>query len=488
MKRSTFDISKSTTAGRHALVLGGSLTGLLAARVLSDHFERVTVIERDPFPATASPRRGVPQANHVHALMPRGRLILEQLFPGLHQEMMAAGAPVVGMGKDVAWLTPQGWGVPFESGLEVLSFTRPLLDLHVRRRLSEDRRVRVMENTEIVRLLPGQKKERVAGALVRVHGQNSDKVVEMQLAADLVVDATGRASRAPRWLEELGYPPPKETVIDAHLGYASRLYRIPEGFSADWKGVFVQIAPPERKRGGIMFTVEGDRWLVTLLGGGRDYPPTDEAAFLEFARSLPVPVIYDSIRQAEPLTAIRGYRGTENRLRHFEDAVHQPENFIALGDSVCAFNPVYGQGMTVAAMGTMALHECLREQNGTLRNFARRFQKRLTKVNAAPWMLATSEDYRFRETEGGSPNLTTRFMHRYMDQVMKLSTFDISVRKVLLEVFSMLVQPSALFRPRIVLRVLNNILGFLRRPKSVAQRGSNRSLAYDSAANEGIGS
>ena len=118
----------------------------------------------------------------------------------------------------------------------------------------------------------------------------------MQLRADLVVDATGRASRAPQWLEELGYPAPEETIINAHLGYASRLYRIPEGFSADWKCVFVQAAPPERKRGGILFTVEGDRWLVTLIGGGRDYPPTDDAAFLEFARSLPAPIIYDAIR------------------------------------------------------------------------------------------------------------------------------------------------------------------------------------------------
>ena len=281
--------SQSTTAGRHALVLGGSLAGLLAARVLSDHFDRVTIVERDPFPATASPRRGIPQANHVHALMPRGRLILEELFPGLHQEMMAAGAPLLVMGQDLAWLTPQGWGVRFESNLEVLSFTRPLLDLHVRRQLIADSRVRVMENTEIVRLLPGKQTERVAGALVRIHGENSDKVVEMQLTADLVVDATGRASRAPRWLEELGYAAPKETIINAHLGYASRLYRIPENFSADWKCAFVQAAPPERKRGGILFTVEGDRWLVTLIGGGRDYPPTDDAAFLEFARSLRAP-------------------------------------------------------------------------------------------------------------------------------------------------------------------------------------------------------
>jgi 2-polyprenyl-6-methoxyphenol hydroxylase-like FAD-dependent oxidoreductase len=473
---------KSTIAGRHALVLGGSLAGLLAARVLSDHFDRVTIVERDCFPSTASPRRGVPQANHAHALMPRGRLILEQLFPRLQQELIAAGAPLVAMGNDVAWLTPQGWGVRFKSNLEVLSFTRPLLDLHVRRQLMADSKVRIMENTDIVQLLPDEKSNRVAGAVVRTQRENSDRIVEMRLAADLVVDATGRASKAPRWLQDLGYSAPDETIINAHLGYASRFYRIPEGFSADWKCVFVQAAPPERKRGGILFTVEGGRWLVTLIGGGRDYPPTDDAEFLEFARSLPTSVIYDAICNAEPLSPIRGHRGTENRLRHFERAVRQPANFIALGDSVCAFNPVYGQGMTVAAMGAMALHGCLAEK-GPDRTFARRFQERLAKVNAAPWMLATSEDYRYRETDGGSPSLRTRFMHRYMDQVLKLSTFDANVRRVLLEAFGMLVEPSALLRPGIALRVIRNKLGFARRPR-IASKAPGRALVYDAAATD----
>ena len=397
---------------------------------------------------------------------------------------MKAGAPLVDMANNVAWLTPQGWGVRFKSDLEVLSFTRPLLDLHVRRRLILDGRVQVMENTEIVRLLPARKGDRVAGALVRTRRENSDAPFETEVTADLVVDATGRASRAPRWLEELGYPAPKETVINAHIGYASRLYRIPEGFSADWTCAFVQAAPPRRKRGGLVFTVEGDRWLVTLIGGGHDYPPTDEAAFLEFARSLPTPLIHDAISQAEPISPIRGHRGTENRLRHFERVSRCPDNFIAIGDAVCAFNPVYGQGMTIAAMGAMALDECLRKRKGTLKGFASRFQKRLTKVTAAPWMLATSEDYRYRETEGGSPKLATRFMHRYMDQVLKLATFNPSVRRVLLKAFSMVVQPSALFRPKVALRVLRNTVGPVRRPRGAARKGSRGSLAYDSVTND----
>ncbi|HEX6732270.1 MAG TPA: hypothetical protein VF074_19795 [Pyrinomonadaceae bacterium] len=462
-----------------AIVLGGSLAGLLAARVLCDHFERVTIVERDFFPTSPEPRRGTPQANHVHALMPQGRLILEQLFPELHQQMMADGAPLIDMASDIAWLTPQGWGVNFPSDLEVLAFTRPLLDLHVRRRLVDNPQIRIMQGAEIVRLID-DRNQSIAGVVVRTSAPDGD-TVETKLYADFVVDATGRASRAPRWLTQLGYPAPAETTVNAFLGYASRLYKIPEGFNANWKCAFVQAAPPERKRGGILFAVEGNRWLVTLVGGGHDYPPTDEAPFLEFARSLVVPVIYDAIKNATPLSPIKTHRGTENRLRHFDKLDRQPRNFVALGDAVCAFNPVYGQGMTIAAMGAMTLDSCLRKWKAEDEVFARRFQKRLAKVVSAPWMLATSEDYRYRETVGGSASRITRFMHRYMDQVLKVSTFDPIVRHVLLQAFGMLVPPSALFQPKVSLRLIRETLATGMRAKRGAHPISGQRMIYDTA-------
>lgn len=465
--------------GRHALVLGGSLAGLLAARVLCDYFDQVTMVERDIFTNSTEARRGTPQANHVHALMPRGRQILEELFPGLQKQMMADGAPLVDMARDVAWLTPQGWGVNFQSDLEVLSFTRPLLDLHIRRRLLADSRFRIFERTHVTGLIPAGK-DAVGGAIVPVQTGDAESI-ETNLFADFVVDATGRASRAPQWLEQIDYPAPKETTVKAHLGYASRLYEIPTGFSAAWTCVFVQAAPPERKRGGILFTVEGNRWLVTMIGGGHDYPPKDEAAFLEFARSLPTPVIYDAIRTATPLSEIKVHRGTENRLRHFDSVARQPRNFVALGDSVCAFNPVYGQGMTIAAMEAMTLDECLRNWSPDDRNFARRFQKRLSKVTAAPWMLATSEDYRYRETEGGSADRKTKFMHRYMDRVLKRSTFDPTVRRVLLQAFGMLVPPSALFQPRVLMRVMRGRLKRTAQSQPQVHTSSARRMVYHTA-------
>jgi 2-polyprenyl-6-methoxyphenol hydroxylase-like FAD-dependent oxidoreductase len=302
------------------------------------------------------------------------------------------------------------------------------------------------------------------------------------LDADLIVDATGRASRAPRWLKDLGYEPPQETTVNAHIGYASRLYRIPENFDGDWLAAYVQGAPPERKRGGILFTVEGNRWLVTLIGGGHDYPPSDEHGFLEFAESLPVPIIADAIRAAEPLAPIRTHRATENRLRHFERAKELPENFLVLGDAACAFNPVYGQGMTIAALGALTLQECLREQqklyaNPSCRGLSRRFQRRLAKVNKAPWLLATGEDYRYRETEGGSPSLMTKFMHRYMNHVLQLTTRDVMVRSALLHVFSMLAPPSILFRPSNLLRVIREVI----KPAPRAATRQNRSAVLSAA-------
>jgi 2-polyprenyl-6-methoxyphenol hydroxylase-like FAD-dependent oxidoreductase len=443
--------------GRHAVVLGGSLAGLLAARVLSDHFDEVTLIERDVYTETAEVRRGIPQANHVHGLLLRGRQVLEELFPGLQDEMIAAGVPLVDMANDIAWYTRAGWGLRFPSEMKVLAFTRPMLDLHVRRRLSSDSRVKIMDNTDVLRLVPDGNKDRVAGVLICARHSESDRRVATELRADLVVDTTGRASRAPRWLNDLGYVVPEETVVDAHLGYASRLYRIPDDFTRDWKCAYVQSAPPQRNRGAILFEVEGNRWLVTLLGGGRDYPPSDEVGFLEFARSLPVSMIYDAMCAAEPITPIKTHRGTENRLRHFERAKKLPENFVLFGDAVCAFNPVYGQGMTIAARGALTLRNTLREE-ASLRGLSRRFQKRLGKVNKAPWLLATGEDYRYPETKGHGAGLMTKFMHRYMNQVLKLATQSVAVRRVLLRAFSMLVPPTALLHPRIAFRVLAHVL------------------------------
>jgi 2-polyprenyl-6-methoxyphenol hydroxylase-like FAD-dependent oxidoreductase len=349
----------------HAVVIGSSIAGLLAARVLADHFAAVTVLERDQLPSDGpAHRRGVPQAQHLHQMLMRGQLVFEQLFPGLRQDLLAAGAPEMDSAQDFLWRNPTGWGVRYRSGVIRLAFTRDLLDWHVRLHLSKLSSVRSQAGAEVVGLLP-------TGGVSLADSSRLD--------ADLVVDASGRGSRAAAWLRQLGYPPPAEQIVDAHLGYASRLYHHPTDCHNDWQAVFIQAAPPARNRAGVITSVEGERWMVSLAGGARDWPPTDAAGFLAFARSLPSPIVYDAIRQAQPASAITGTRSGENRLRRFDTLPRSPERFVALGDAVCAFNPVYGQGMSVAALEALALDSCLRQYGASL---ARPFQKQVARIVA----------------------------------------------------------------------------------------------------------
>ena len=241
--------------------------------------------------------------------------------------------------------------------------------------------------------------------------------------------------------------------MNAFLGYATRLYRPPRSFRADWKGLHIQAAPPDHPRGGVVIPVEGGHWLVTLTGGDGDYPPTDEAGFLDGARTLRIPDLYEAITDAEPLGPIVGYRATENRLRHYERVRRWPEGLVALGDAVCALNPVYGQGMTTAALGAEVLDRCLRRSRapqcirpGT----GRKFQRELARTIAAPWLLATGTDYRFRRTEGPPRRRSTRMMHRYVDALTRLATRNTGVRRRLMEVLHLLRPPAALFGPSIL--------------------------------------
>jgi 2-polyprenyl-6-methoxyphenol hydroxylase-like FAD-dependent oxidoreductase len=462
----------STDRSGHALVVGGSMAGLLAARVLSERFERVTIVERDRFPEGPAFRKGVPQSKHLHVFMMRGRRISERLFPGLGEELEEAGAVLVDMADDVEWLTPAGFAPRFPSGLPVLMCSRNLLEWAVRERVASLPQVRFLQKTGVTGLLPTPDGKGVAAAKVRSRDEGEGTRSEESLRAELVVDASGRNSKASKWLEDLGYAPPEETSINAHLGYTSRIYKRPERFDRDWKGIYVQATPPLVTRGGALLPLEGDRWMVTLYGVDGDYPPTDEAGFVDFARSLRSPILYEAIKEAEPISAISGYRATENRMRHYENLPRQPDNFLVTGDAACAFNPVYPQGMTTAALGAEVLEECLRE-SGDLVGLGKRFQKKLAKSNAAPWLMATGEDFRVRGVEGGKASFTTRLTHRYMDRVISLSLQDLGVRRTFLEVFHMLKVPTALFAPGIAAKVLR---GATKRRATEEKRPAARKL------------
>jgi len=420
-------------------VIGGSIAGLLTARLLLRHFERVTIVDRDVLPDTPVARHGAPQAHHNHVLLVRGRQVMEELFPGLQDAIVRDGGLLMDMASELAWLTPWGWGVRFASPLLMLACSRALLEWRMRRMLAVAGRVAFM---------PGAA---VEGLLVEDGRALGIRTNAGEVTANLVVDASGRGSRASRWLERAGFAAPRESTVNAFLGYASRIYRPEPDAQRWWKGMYLQAAPPDCPRVGVILPIEGGLWHVTIGGGDRQYPPTDETGFLEFARSLRSPALYDVIRSAEPCSPIYGTRSTENRRRHFE-TIRLPEGFVVIGDAACAFNPVYGQGMTTAAIGAQALDACLaatRRRTGVPHGhgLSKRFQKALARANSAPWMLAVGEDLRYRSTEGARADVRTRLMHRYMDAVGRLTTRDAAVRLRLLRAFHMIAAPETLFSP-----------------------------------------
>jgi 2-polyprenyl-6-methoxyphenol hydroxylase-like FAD-dependent oxidoreductase len=346
---------------------------------------------------------------------------------------------------DMLWLTSAGWRRRFES-TRLLTFSRDLLDCTVRLRLAKTENLRLLAGHEVTGLLAGG--GAVTGVEVRERGTTG---AGEPITADLVVDATGRVSKTPAWLERIGYPAVPETLIDPLLGYASRTYDVPSGFDPGWKALYLQADPPRGTRTGALFPQEGGRWIVSLFGAAEDYPPTDEDGFLEFAKSLRSPLLYEAIRDAEPLTPITSYRRTSNHRHHYERMSVWPKRFVVTGDALCAFNPLYGQGMTVAAKSALTLDACLRADED-LDRLARRFHRRAVKNAAGPWLVATGEDLRYSTTKGATAGVQTRILNRYVDRVQALANVDPRVCDRFIDVLALVAQPQSLFLPDVLWR------------------------------------
>ncbi len=454
--------------GEHAVVIGGSVAGLLAARVLTAHYRRVTILERDRLPGGPDARKGTPQARHIHVLLTAGRRVIERLYPGFVADLVAAGAEDYDAVGDVEWYSPAGPSTTrFRSGLRLLGATRDLIEWGVRTRTLAHPGIDVRDGVSVAAYRLDPAGRRVVGVVLDQRDGPGRPAEE--LAADLVVDASGRGSRTPQLLEALGFPRPRETVVNGFLGYASRLVARPAGWT-DWSLLRIEAAPPDRRRAGVIAPVEGGRWVVTLVGGGKDYPPTDEAGFRDFARSLPDPQFAAAVEAAEPLSPIVGTKTSENRVRHYEAVARRPEGLVVVGDAACAFNPVYGQGMSAAAVGAEVLDGCLRAARPGVVGLAARFQRRLAKANARPWLLATGEDYRFAEAEGPPPGLVVRLAHRYLDRVTALATRDPAVRHRFVEVVHLVRSPASLVAPGVVARAV--LAGLRRAVRTAASPGA----------------
>jgi flavin-dependent dehydrogenase len=428
----------------HAIVLGAGIAGLLTARVLTEHYRWVTVLERDALTGPA-PRRGAPQGRHLHGFMAAGRMIIEDLFPGFTAEATAHGAPTTEVLAGSRWYLSGQRVVTTPTGLTTLLATRPFVEGLIRDRLTAMPGVNVRQGVVADGLVGGGRPGVIAGVRVRQETGGPDTVT-----ADLVVDATGRASRASQWLAQAGLPVPAMERIDVDLGYASRTYRYrPDHLGGD-RGVVVSTMPGSRGGGAIM--VEGDRWHVTLGGMLGDHPPTDHAGFEAFAATLPVPDIHQLITDAEPLDAAVPHRFTGSLRRHFENLTAHPEGFLVLGDAQCSFNPLYAQGMTVAAQQALALRACLRQGHHGL---PRRFYARAAPLIDVAWQMSTNTDLTYPGVVG-KRTLRTRVTNAYVHRCHAAAHVDPEVARTFMRVANLVDPVSALLRPAMLARVLRH--------------------------------
>ena len=436
--------------GQHAVVIGASMGGLFAARVLADFYDMVTLLERDVFPAPGEPRKGVPQGKHAHGLHARGREILEQLFPGFTDEMVAQGGITIDISRNFRWYAAGGYHEPCDSGLQGLIVSRPRLEAHVRARTLALPNVHPVEGCDVLGIVATEDHARITGVRLRRHGDDS---TEQILEADIVVDASGRGSRSPAWLAALGYAKPEEEQVHIGLSYTTCTYRRKPDQLPGLAGYALAGDPPHG-RNGVLLAQEGDRWVATIGGYLGDHAPLDPQGFLEYAKHLPTTDIYDVIKECEPLTQPVAYKFPASQRRRYERLARFPEGYLVFGDAICSFNPVYAQGMTVAANEAIALQNCLASGVDQLRQ---RFFKQASALVDAPWSVAVGGDLRFPDVEGPRSPMV-RFINWYIGKLHVAAQADASLSVAFLRVVNMIALPPSLLHPRIAMRVLRGNL------------------------------
>jgi 2-polyprenyl-6-methoxyphenol hydroxylase-like FAD-dependent oxidoreductase len=422
----------------HAVVVGASMAGLLAARVLADRFDHVTVLDRDPLDAGTTPRRGAPQGRHAHALLAAGARTMIELFPGITDELTRAGAALLDFNQG-HWFQAGGYRAASLIERKVISARRPFLEAHLRRRLGEIPNVRIEGEASVEGLQECD--GRVRG--VRVIDASSYRTI----LADLVVDCSGRSSLGTRWLEELGLLAPEVSEVRCDVRYATMTLRRTD---TDLDGTFAIVieSPPHGKYAAFLVPIEGDRWIATIASSFGAPAPVDEQSFRSVAARLPSPELDQVLQRAEVLTPVALHRFISSKRRRYERLHQHPAGFVALGDAICSFNPIYGQGMSSAALQAMELGAVLDTVgNGTTLPAA--FYRRAAKVIANPWQIAVGADFAYPECTGPKPP-GTDLVNRYMARVLLAAQVSPEVNTAMILVQNLLAPPSTLFRPGMV--------------------------------------
>ncbi|RGD57268.1 FAD-dependent oxidoreductase [Kitasatospora xanthocidica] len=431
-----------------AVVLGGSIAGLLAARVLAESYPRVVVVERDRILGVRGPRRGVPHGNHAHGLVARGHQIMESLFPGLTDELVAAGVRPGDFSADIRWYFNGLRLRPAHTGLPSVPATRPVLEYHLRERVRALPEVTFLEEHDVIAPVTDTTRRRVTGVRVQRRAPGS---TERTLSAHLVVDTTGRGSRTPRWLADLGYEAPPEERIEIDLAYTTRHYRLKgDPFGSDI--AIIPAATPSHPRGAFFYRVPGEdnRVELSVTGIVGDHPPVDPEGFHAFVRSLPVPEIHEAIRDAEPLDEPLRFRFPASVRRDYHRLERFPAGLVVLGDAVCSFNPAYAQGMTSAALQALVLR---RHTAGRRLPNPRAYFRDVAREIRAPWSFAAVTDLGYPGV-AGRRTPQTHLVNRYAALAQRAAVHDPRITEALVRIAGLVATPQSLMHPRTLLRVL----------------------------------
>lgn len=445
--------------GRHAVVCGAGIAGLLAAYVLSEFYDRVTIIERDELEFAF--RRGVPQAAHVHFLQVGAARIIESLMPGLGNELTRHGAHYRCFTSARKRFEADHWAERHDSDLWTHFCSRTLLERVIRHRVVEVPNIELLSGLRVVGLCwnpdGGVRGVRTRPVSTNVEGSSSG---ERSALCDLVIDTTGRSSRAQQWLSERGYEPPPESIVDGHWGYASQLCRMPERWRPDWTVLVADPAPTSggSSRKAVISAQEGNRWLFTLAGSARDYPPRDSVNFGSWLSELPCEDFAAAYAQATPTSRISVWTQTFNRLRHYDRVATVPMGILFLGDSVCTLNPIYGQGMALGALAARDLRKTLLEVRSSINGIeclGVHFQRRLAETIRLSWTVSSAADRRIPGarvevlSEAEDFDLGSRWLC-----ALDLANRDTEIRTLFWETATLVRQPEWLYSGAVASRLV----------------------------------
>jgi 2-polyprenyl-6-methoxyphenol hydroxylase-like FAD-dependent oxidoreductase len=439
----------------HAVVIGASVAGLLAAAALSEACPRVTLFERDTLPAEPGPRRGVPQSRQLHALQARGVQALNELLPGLRDELVAAGGVVADMQGDAHWYLDDYLLKSARTGLEGIGISRPQLEWMIRSRVAALPGVTITDATDVVRLATAD--GQVTGVAVRA--ARTQDAAEEAVAADLVIDAAGRGSRTPVWLPELGLDAPRTSRVRAGVTYVSRMYRRdPKQLDGRFGSLLTPY--PGRAFGGAVLRQEGNRWVVVLAGMVGTEPPLDEAGMIAFAETFACPDIAAVMRESAPLTEPLRYTYPESTRYHYENLGDHLEGLLVTGDAYCSFNPIYGQGITITALEALILRGLLTGADigvsqGGPGDLERNYFQAAGKLVDEAWETSASSDLRFPQVEG-KRRAGAGLINAYGEKFRAAASVDPVLGETFLRVANMIDKPAKLLSPGTVLRVFRS--------------------------------